>query len=70
MRKLLLVFVFIVALLAVAPAASAHQVTPPGQGAPACTTSVHAGDPSNPAHSSGMLIADSHSDAISPGACP
>ena len=69
MRKVVLVLVFVVGLLAVAPAESAHQVTPPGQGAPACTMSVHAGDPSNPAHSGGMLIADSRSDAISPGAC-
>ena len=70
MRKVLLVFAFVVALLAVAPAATAHQVTPPGQGAPACTTNVHAGDATNPAHSGGMLIADANSDAISPGPCP
>jgi hypothetical protein len=69
MRKILLVLVFVLALLAVAPAATAHQVTPPGEGAPACTTNVHAGDPANPAHSGGMLVADAHSDAISSGAC-
>jgi hypothetical protein len=69
MRKILLVLVFVVALLAVAPVATAHQVTPPGRGAPDCTTNVHAGDPMSPAHSGGMLIADAHSDAISPGAC-
>ena len=69
MRKVLLLLAVLVTLVA-APAASAHQVTPPGQGAPTCTTNVHAGDPTNPAHSGGMRIANSWSDAISGGACP
>jgi hypothetical protein len=51
MRKLLLfALVAGLAVLALAPVASSHQVTPPGQGAPACTTNVHAGDATNPAH--------------------
>jgi hypothetical protein len=71
MRKALFVADLVaLAVFALAPLASAPQVTPPGKGAPACTTSVHAGDPTNPAHTGGMLVADAHSDAITPGACP
>jgi hypothetical protein len=69
MRRIVLVLACVVGLLAIAPAATAHQVTPPGEGAPDCTTNVHAGDPTNPAHTGGMAIANSRSDAISPGAC-
>jgi hypothetical protein len=68
MRKAL-PLVAVLGILIAAPAAGAHQVTPPGAGAPSCTTNVHAGDPSNPAHTGGMAVANSHSDAITPGAC-
>ena len=69
MRKALVLLAVLGTLIAV-PAASAHQVTPPGNGAPACTTNVHAGDATNPAHTGGMSTANSRSDAISGGACP
>ena len=68
MRKALLLLVVLVTLIA-APAATAHQVTPPGKGAPTCTTNVHAGDPTSPAHTRGLPKADSNTDAISEGAC-
>jgi hypothetical protein len=68
MRKALLLLVVLVMLIAV-PAATAHQVTPPGGGAPTCTTNVHAGDPTSPAHTRGLLKADLNTVAISSGAC-
>jgi hypothetical protein len=68
MRKAL-PLVAILGMLIAAPAAGAHKVTPPGAGAPTCTTNVHAGDASNPAHEGGMVVADAYSDAITPGPC-
>jgi len=53
--------------LALAPVAFAHQVIPPGLGT--CTTNVHAGDATSPAHTKGLPHANAPSPAIATGAC-
>jgi hypothetical protein len=67
MRKILLLLVVLTAFIA-APTTSAHRAAPPGHGGE-CTTSVHAGDPDNPAHERGVATASDRSPAIEPGAC-
>jgi hypothetical protein len=65
--KRLLIVPIAAAALACAPAASAHQVTPPGLDGD-CTTTLHAGK-GVPAHQIAMPIAAPSSPAIIGGFC-
>ena len=68
MKRITLMGVSLVLLaLALAPVAFAHQVIPPGLGT--CTTNVHAGDPTSPAHVRGLPHANAPSPAITTGFC-
>jgi hypothetical protein len=67
MKRVFILSCIAAAGLSTAPAASAHQVTPPGLDGE-CTTTLHAGK-AVPAHTIAMPVAAPRSPAVTGGFC-